>query len=308
MALKDPVQLKPSIIKNDLKIISKEENSVKKILSKSGFKHSAKEPLKYKNLLGIQNHFDIKKEKGKPENSNFQIDINILFKEISEICLKMDYFTESKDIITNSEISNTKRVKNAILIISELKNLIDEQININKGIIEKKLQSNAKTKKSKLRTKEEIMKSEIKIQEYTEIGETLRNIEQKIESVMDKGLSLQKALIDSPDDPIILISKPLENHQEGIKEQILLLENVLNENYVCPIGQTILTDPVIADDGQTYERQNILKWFKKSNYSPITNEFMASKDVKPNFFASTQIEDLKTKIQILKSKINQQLK
>ena len=303
-----PIQLKPTIIKMGKENISDEDNLVVNLLPKSGFKPSAKEPLKYKNLLSIENHFDIKNKHMKPENSTFQIDLNLLFQEISEICVKMNYIDKSKNIISNFEkMPNTKRIKNAILVISELKNLLEERIYI-KGILEKNLQPNEKPKKaqkSKLRAKEEIKKSGITKKEYTEIRETLMNIEQKIESVMDKGLSLQQALIDSPDDPIILISNPLEKHQEAIKEQILVLEKVLNEYFVCPIGLSILTDPVIADDGQTYERQNILEWFNKSNYSPITHKSMTSKYLKPNFFASTQIEDLKTKIKILKNKLNQ---
>lgn len=292
----------------DKKNMCKEDNLVGNLqFSKSGLKHSAKEPLKYKNLLSLQNHFDIKNEPRNPENSNFQIDLNLLFHELSEICTKMEYF-EAFNTISNSKISNTNRLKNSILIISELKHLIYERINFASGIIQKKLHSKAKTKKSKLRTKEEIRKCEIQIKEYTEIGIKLKNIEQKVELVMNKGLSLNQALIDSPEDPIIVTSGNIENHQQRIKEQILFLENLLNENYVCPIGGTILTDPVIDDDGHTYERENILEWFRKSNYSPITHKLMASKNLKPNYFIRSQIEDLKSKIGILKNKINQELK
>ena len=41
--------------------------------------------------------------------------------------------------------------------------------------------------------------------------------------------------------------------------------------FMCPIGHTIMVDPVIASDGHTYERKNIEKWLKIKNTSPLTN-------------------------------------
>lgn len=50
------------------------------------------------------------------------------------------------------------------------------------------------------------------------------------------------------------------------------------EEYCCPITQDIMTDPVIAEDGHTYERKNITQWIEKNSTSPITRENI-SKDV-----------------------------
>ncbi len=40
----------------------------------------------------------------------------------------------------------------------------------------------------------------------------------------------------------------------------------------CPISHEIMSDPVIAQDGNTYDRVNIEKWFKQKQTSPLTNE------------------------------------
>eukprot|EP00039_Didymoeca_costata_P029781 m.26357 g.26357 ORF g.26357 m.26357 type:complete len:705 (-) comp7788_c0_seq1:126-2240(-) len=43
------------------------------------------------------------------------------------------------------------------------------------------------------------------------------------------------------------------------------------EHY-CPITSDIMTDPVLALDGHTYERSAIESWFQRSNTSPLTNQ------------------------------------
>ena len=54
--------------------------------------------------------------------------------------------------------------------------------------------------------------------------------------------------------------------------------------YLCPIGLYIMTDPVIAVDGFTYERSEIQRWFDAGNRrSPKTNVVLDSIHLIPNF-------------------------
>jgi|688.fasta_scaffold941122_1 hypothetical protein len=54
--------------------------------------------------------------------------------------------------------------------------------------------------------------------------------------------------------------------------------------YLCPIGLYIMTDPVIAVDGFTYERSEIQRWFDGGNRrSPKTNVVLDSIHLIPNF-------------------------
>ena len=52
---------------------------------------------------------------------------------------------------------------------------------------------------------------------------------------------------------------------------------------VCPITQEVFRDPVIAEDGHTYERTAILRWFQTGQTrSPTTNALLAGRAVVPN--------------------------
>ena len=44
----------------------------------------------------------------------------------------------------------------------------------------------------------------------------------------------------------------------------------------CGISGKIMLDPVVAEDGYSYERANIEKWFEKTNKSPKTKEEMGA--------------------------------
>jgi hypothetical protein len=48
----------------------------------------------------------------------------------------------------------------------------------------------------------------------------------------------------------------------------------LMKNFTCPLTKKIFVDPVIASDGQTYERSAILRWIDQNHNSPITGAAM----------------------------------
>lgn len=60
-----------------------------------------------------------------------------------------------------------------------------------------------------------------------------------------------------------------------------------------------MNDPVIADDGISYERQAIVDWLKVNNTSPITRQPM-SKRLQPNNELKKQIESLNIKNYFIK--------
>ena len=51
---------------------------------------------------------------------------------------------------------------------------------------------------------------------------------------------------------------------------------------ICPITQELMTDPVVAPDGQCYQREAAEEWFCKrgSRKSPITGLELQDKDIK----------------------------
>lgn len=54
------------------------------------------------------------------------------------------------------------------------------------------------------------------------------------------------------------------------------------DEFVCPISQELMTDPVIAMDGHSYERSAITEWLERRLSSPMTNQPMPDKQLFPN--------------------------
>ncbi|CAF0782165.1 unnamed protein product [Adineta steineri] len=62
----------------------------------------------------------------------------------------------------------------------------------------------------------------------------------------------------------------------------------------CPITNEIFRDPVMGDDGHTYERKAITEWLKKNGTSPITREPMDINSLKTNYAIKKVIQELKS--------------
>lgn len=62
------------------------------------------------------------------------------------------------------------------------------------------------------------------------------------------------------------------------------IQNKISELYLCPISHEIMTDPVIASDGNTYQRKSITEWFRRGKRkSPVTGEIIQSNLINDNF-------------------------
>ncbi len=56
----------------------------------------------------------------------------------------------------------------------------------------------------------------------------------------------------------------------------------MQNKFKCPISLELMTDPVVASDGCTYERGNITRWLSEHNISPTTNAPIQSKSLFEN--------------------------
>lgn len=66
------------------------------------------------------------------------------------------------------------------------------------------------------------------------------------------------------------------------------------EEYICPISLQIMSDPVVAADGITYDRNNIEKWFEDgNNKSPTTGAPLTSLILIPNINLKKIINEFK---------------
>ena len=60
---------------------------------------------------------------------------------------------------------------------------------------------------------------------------------------------------------------------------------------VCPITQVLMTDPVVAADGHSYERSAIEHWMRTSNKSPMTGAELANRMLITNHTLRSIIKD-----------------
>ena len=58
--------------------------------------------------------------------------------------------------------------------------------------------------------------------------------------------------------------------------------NIIESTLMCPITQEIMKDPVQGSDGQTYDRDAIVRWLNQKQTSPLTNLPMGIHDLKVN--------------------------
>ena len=67
--------------------------------------------------------------------------------------------------------------------------------------------------------------------------------------------------------------------------------------YLCPITIMPMNDPVIASDGQTYERSAITEWLSSHNTSPMTREPMSVTSLQSNSTLKRLIQNFQKKQQ-----------
>jgi TPR repeat protein len=85
-----------------------------------------------------------------------------------------------------------------------------------------------------------------------------------------------------------------------------LVKSDFLDDFLCPISKLIMNDPVIINDGHSYEREYIIKWFKQSDISPKTGEKIQDKNIiLPNYTLKSSINQLKEKI--YNKKLNKQI-
>lgn len=63
-------------------------------------------------------------------------------------------------------------------------------------------------------------------------------------------------------------------------------------DWYCSLTHEVMTDPVTASDGYTYERKSIEEWLKTHDSSPVTKAGLKSKDLVSNLALKSTIDNL----------------
>jgi Inhibitor of Apoptosis domain/U-box domain len=74
----------------------------------------------------------------------------------------------------------------------------------------------------------------------------------------------------------------IEAMLEALDERQIGYEDSLDSYVLCPITQDFIRDPVVAEDGHTYEKSAIIQWLSTNNSSPMTNKQLHTKVLFPN--------------------------
>lgn len=115
-----------------------------------------------------------------------------------------------------------------------------------------------------------------------DIYELLKNDDLKIQYMEYYTASKINCII--PFEEMVNVKFKLNNDTANIVETTI-------HKFICPITHHAFIDPVIAEDGFTYERNAIVEHFKTKKTSPITNVVLSSTNVIPNMYVRTDIQD-----------------
>ena len=62
------------------------------------------------------------------------------------------------------------------------------------------------------------------------------------------------------------------------------------DEFLCPISYEVMEDPVVLEDGHTYDRKSIEAWLAQRRTSPLTNRALSSMTLNPNYALRAAIE------------------
>ena len=65
------------------------------------------------------------------------------------------------------------------------------------------------------------------------------------------------------------------------------------KDWVCPISHQLMVDPVVAQDGHSYERTEITEWLSRSSESPMDRSIIDNKTLYTNIGLKTAIQEWK---------------
>ena len=152
---------------------------------------------------------------------------------------------------------------------------------------------------------------------YSKAAYELINIRDKVLDISGSSRTLEKQM-DQIEEQIDDVDKAIEDRQslhERLHERTnpLVQSNPLNPGItthpvldanglpvhdipttcLCPILHSLMVDPVVLEDGHSYEKAAIEEWFSTGRtYSPMTNLPVASTTLRPNISLRNTIAEL----------------
>lgn len=140
--------------------------------------------------------------------------------------------------------------------------------------------------------REELLRSENANQE---LKSQVQALEEQLEEVHQRNEALwstshRKEIFES-----------MQKRSESAMETLAACQARAEDLCTCPITQQPMVEPVVAADGQSYERTAIERWFRNHTRSPVTNLHLDQREVFTNRLARTFLNEAKLSVEILRS-------
>jgi hypothetical protein len=84
--------------------------------------------------------------------------------------------------------------------------------------------------------------------------------------------------------------QPLQQQEEQLQQLLQQQVAAPPSLFLCPLTHEVMEDPVVAQDGYTYERAMISQWQARSCRSPMTNQPMG-RALLPNHALRSSIQE-----------------
>jgi len=82
-----------------------------------------------------------------------------------------------------------------------------------------------------------------------------------------------------------------KKYKEDLKKLKELFKDKIPTEMLCPITGEIFFDPVMTDDGHSYEKLAIQCWLRDYDSSPVTKGTLKSKTLIPNILLKKLVND-----------------
>lgn len=130
------------------------------------------------------------------------------------------------------------------------------------------------------------------------LGDTIK-LQKEIAKLKDslKNDNILQTQLDEniePDDNNKHLYEQLEkmkHFNEELQKELKQRDTKIPEAFICPITQDIMTEPVVASDGHTYERTAIELWLTNNNRSPMTGLQLENKQLVPSYTLKSMIRE-----------------
>lgn len=125
------------------------------------------------------------------------------------------------------------------------------------------------------------------VQQIEQCGDlSLRSNNQNFVQTIDQMITTEKAELENAKKQLLVENMPHQGQEDNCHN--------CPPDFLCPITKCLMSDPVMASDGHSYERNAIKQWFSKRRVSPKTNLRLPNDTLIPNLTLKAAIQSFLT--------------